>query len=148
MINKQTFVNLCYIYLILITANSVDAAVKYCTSQRGCPNPNEFCLIQTQQCQCKEGTTRFAGNCVGRSEYGEKCQTQYECSQSGDGHLHCTDQICKCGNQRIYDQKTKKCERITMTSQSNYHLKKMTPNQPHKNVVELDDKYKDIKHVG
>ena len=149
---KLSLVFYCF-WSIFIVQNLVNAFDKQCTSNRDCLKSNEICSRQSQQCNCKEGTIRFAGDCLGSSQYGDKCQQQYECSQSGDGHLHCINKVCKCGNERIYDQKTKKCEKnknrgSSKTKQNGYHFNKMTPRQPGTSVVTLDDKYKHIKNVG
>ena len=110
-------------------------------------------IFISQNCaaiECKPGTKRFAGQCLGISGYGEKCMQQYECSQSGDGHLHCINHVCLCGNNRIYDQNTKKCEKnknLPQVSKNTYNFNKMTPRQSRQSVVKLDDTYKDITHV-
>ena len=140
-----------YFCAIFIVQNFVNASNERCRSNRDCLKFNEICSRQSQQCQCKEGTNRFSGDCFGISQYGDKCRQQYECTQSGDPHLHCINKACKCGNERIYDQNTKKCEKKHGSSQENqnvYHFNKMTPRQRSTSVVTLDDKYKDVKNVG
>ena len=139
------------LYVSLFISFNVQIIDTNCVPGSKCPKTNEICSRLTRQCECKEGTHRFTGSCLGVSHYGERCQEQYECIQSGDPHLHCTNKICRCGNGKGYNPKTKKCEdskNIPQRSQDGYHFKKMTPKQTRRSVVELTKEHKDIKHVG
>ena len=136
-----------FIFLsILLHQNFVLATTKNCSSNKDCPGSNEICSRSTRRCICREETQRFAGACLRSRSHGESCQQQYECAQSKDGHLHCVDNICQCGNQRIYDETTKKCEANQHRMKNKYNFKKMAPHQP-RGHVQLDEKYKDISHV-
>ena len=126
---------------ILVLASSTD-----CSSNKDCIGHGEMCSRSTRKCICREGTKKFAGDCLRKREHGQSCQQQYECSQSNDGHLHCIDRICQCGNQRLYDTKTKKCEVKKNKKNNEYKFKKMDPHQP-RGHVKLDEKYRDINHI-
>ena len=126
---------------ILVLASSND-----CSSNKDCIGQGEICSRSTRRCICREGSKKFAGDCLRKREHGQSCQQQYECSQSNDGHLHCIDEICQCGNQRIYDPKTKKCEVNKDKKTNQYEFKKMDPRQPRGHVT-LEEKYRDISHV-
>ena len=138
---------LCYcVYLMATSQNYVTAINEHCKSNTGCLRHNEVCSKLTRQCQCQEGTRWFANKCHGISQYGEKCQDQFECSQSRDAHLHCLHGSCQCGGQRIYNKNSKKCEKPAPNlSQNKYHFDKMIPRKLQGNSVKLDEKYKDIQ---
>ena len=141
------FVFYCF-WSIFIVQSLVNAFNERCSSNKDCLKFNEICSKQSRQCKCKEGTQRFSDDCLGTSQHGGQCHKTFECSKSGDGHLHCINHVCVCGNERIYDQKTKKCEESkNQRKQNGYQFNTMTPRQPSTSVVKLDDKYKDIKNV-
>ena len=145
---RRLFLTFWCLWLGFIPESVVDAFNKRCKSNTDCVKFNEICSRQLQQCSCKEGTIRFGSDCVGKSQHGDRCRQQSECSRSGDGHLHCIGQVCECGNERIYDQQTKKCEEAQGSSKHNgYRFNKMTPHQPRGSVVKLDDEFKDINNV-
>ena len=145
----------CVLVLFVLGIGLVLASSKQrCSSNRDCPDYNEICSRSNNQCICRQGAKRFSGTCLSKREHGESCQQQYECSQSNDGHLHCTDKICQCGNRRVYNPETKKCEMtndkkkdwILDENGRKYTFKKMDPHEP-RDHVELDEKYKHISHV-
>ena len=138
---------LCFIFVsVLTTKVLVLASSTDCSSDKDCSGQGEMCYRPTRKCICREGTKKFAGDCLRKREHGQSCQQQYECSQSNDGHLHCIDRICQCGNQRIYDIKARKCEVDKNRKKNEYKFKKMDPQKP-RGHVKLDEKYRDINHV-
>ena len=132
---KLFLVLCCYVYSIIGYQKFVNAVGNHCTSNSGCFLDNQVCSKVTRMCECKEGTRWFAGKCHGISHYGDKCQDQFECTQSGDAHLHCSHGRCQCGSQRNYDKHSKKCVQITgEISQSKYHVNKMIPRKSQGNI--------------
>ena len=136
----------CTFLSILVCKNVAFASSTDCSSNKDCFGQNEICSRSTRKCICREGTRKFAGDCLRKREHGESCKQQYECSLSNDGHLHCLNSICQCGNQRIYNPKSKKCETNNDQMKNQFQFQKMDPQKP-RGHVKLDEKYKDISHV-
>ena len=150
MLAKRKLILYCFFLVLQNVANAINEP---CRSNDYCRGINEACSTELQQCKCKEGTQLFADECLGISHYGERCRRTIECSKSGDGYLHCIKAVCRCGNGRTYDTITRKCEQdakshVSQTAQKGFHTRKMVPRDTSRSVVVLDDKFKDIKHVG
>ena len=141
-------------FFFLILQNVGNCINEQCNrSNRYCKGFNEVCSTELKKCKCKEGTQNFAGECLGISYYGDRCRKTTECSKSGDAHLHCINQVCRCGNERVYDESTTKCKEntdrhLSQRTQKEFHVNKMSSQDTSGSVVILDDKFKDIKNVG